>query len=248
MFNMNEVGKRISKLRKENNLTQVELADKLGISYQAVSNWERGDSMPDIAKLADLSQIFNVSIDELLGNQRSANIVNNIIKEEQIDLSDVSDEELKELLPIVKPEQFEKSFNDFSNISFEQLIIMAPFMETKDIDRIVLDKYQNDSNHKWIALLPFVSQEVVDTLFKGEIKDIGWLASFAPFVSKESVDLKTMSLYKEKGVKDIVVLLPFVSSDIIKEIYDIESKKGNFTDLVVLMPFMGKDFFKNFKI
>ena len=53
-FNMSQIGRRISKLRKEQNLTQVELADKLGITYQAVSNWERGDTMPDISKLAEL--------------------------------------------------------------------------------------------------------------------------------------------------------------------------------------------------
>ncbi len=43
MFDMRSIGKEIAKLRKEKNMTQVELADQLNISYQAVSNWERGD-------------------------------------------------------------------------------------------------------------------------------------------------------------------------------------------------------------
>ena len=47
-FNMAQIGRRISGLRKDQNMTQMELADKLGISFQAVSNWERGNSMPDI--------------------------------------------------------------------------------------------------------------------------------------------------------------------------------------------------------
>ena len=48
MFDMTKIGKKISQLRKENGLTQMELADKLAISYQAVSNWERGATMPDM--------------------------------------------------------------------------------------------------------------------------------------------------------------------------------------------------------
>ena len=45
MFDMKQIGKNITNLRKTNNMTQMELADKLGISFQAVSNWERGDSL-----------------------------------------------------------------------------------------------------------------------------------------------------------------------------------------------------------
>ena len=50
MFDTVKIGKRIAELRKKRDMTQFEIADRLGISYQAVSNWERGNSMPDIAK------------------------------------------------------------------------------------------------------------------------------------------------------------------------------------------------------
>lgn len=43
-FNMDQIGRKISELRREQSMTQMELADKLGISFQAVSNWERGVS------------------------------------------------------------------------------------------------------------------------------------------------------------------------------------------------------------
>lgn len=45
MFNMKNIGFKISELRKKNNMTQMELADKMNISFQAVSNWERGVSL-----------------------------------------------------------------------------------------------------------------------------------------------------------------------------------------------------------
>ena len=45
MFSMEEIGRKILSLRKSRNMTQVNLADKLGITYQAVSSWERGGSL-----------------------------------------------------------------------------------------------------------------------------------------------------------------------------------------------------------
>ena len=45
MFDMKNIGSKMSELRKRNNLTQMELADRMNISFQAVSNWERGGSL-----------------------------------------------------------------------------------------------------------------------------------------------------------------------------------------------------------
>ena len=66
MFNMKQVGRKILALRKERNMTQTELADEMGVSFQAVSNWERGNSMPDISKLPQLAELFGCTVDELL--------------------------------------------------------------------------------------------------------------------------------------------------------------------------------------
>ena len=64
---MNEtIGNRISKHRKEKGLTQEELAEKLGVSSQAVSKWENDQSCPDISLLPILCRIFGISTDELL--------------------------------------------------------------------------------------------------------------------------------------------------------------------------------------
>ena len=61
------IGENIRRLRRERNLTQEEVAAHLGISFQAISKWERGDGYPDITMLPTLAGYFAVSIDELVG-------------------------------------------------------------------------------------------------------------------------------------------------------------------------------------
>ena len=59
---------RIKQLRKENRLTQVELADKLGVSVSTVAMWETGKRTPNFKTLNDMSDMFDRTIDYILGN------------------------------------------------------------------------------------------------------------------------------------------------------------------------------------
>lgn len=68
-MNQEKIGEFIKQLRKENNLTQKDLADKYGVTYQAVSKWERGLNIPDIAILKEISKDFNIDINYLLDNK-----------------------------------------------------------------------------------------------------------------------------------------------------------------------------------
>ena len=61
-----EVANRLLDLRKKSGMSQEELAEKLGISRQSVSKWERAESSPDTDNLIALAQIYGVSLDELL--------------------------------------------------------------------------------------------------------------------------------------------------------------------------------------
>ena len=66
-----KIGEFIALKRKEIGLTQNELSERLNITPQSVSNWERGESLPDTSLLPDLSLILNTTIDELLGGGTS---------------------------------------------------------------------------------------------------------------------------------------------------------------------------------
>ncbi|MCI5995887.1 MAG: helix-turn-helix domain-containing protein [Blautia sp.] len=60
------LGDKLSKLRKENNYTQEQLTDVLGVSRQAVSKWESNITYPETNKLIRMSELFNCSLDYLL--------------------------------------------------------------------------------------------------------------------------------------------------------------------------------------
>ena len=57
---------KIKKIRKENSLTQEELAKKLNVSRQAIAKWESNKGLPDIANLVTISSLFDISLDELI--------------------------------------------------------------------------------------------------------------------------------------------------------------------------------------
>lgn len=63
---MKTIGEKINTLRKQRNMTQDELAEKMGVSSQAVSKWEKDLSIPDLPVLLELSDFFHISLDDLV--------------------------------------------------------------------------------------------------------------------------------------------------------------------------------------
>ena len=84
------LGKRIAALRREKGLKQDELAEKLGVSAQAVSKWENDQTCPDISLLPLLAKTLGVTVDELLsGKQESAPAVQIVPANERKDIKDM---------------------------------------------------------------------------------------------------------------------------------------------------------------
>lgn len=70
MMNQEKIGKFIAALRKEKNMTQEQLAEKLGTSNRSVSRWENGKTMPDLATLPLVCEVLGIGIEELLNGER----------------------------------------------------------------------------------------------------------------------------------------------------------------------------------
>ena len=69
-MNQEKIGKFIAKLRKEKNMTQEQLAEKMGVSINAVSKLERGISFPDVSLYKKLCNELNISIEELINGEK----------------------------------------------------------------------------------------------------------------------------------------------------------------------------------
>ena len=68
-MNQDKIGKFIAKKRKEKNLTQIQFAEKLGVSDCSVSNWENGKNMPDMSLFPIISKELNITINDLMSGE-----------------------------------------------------------------------------------------------------------------------------------------------------------------------------------
>ena len=90
-----KIGSFLKELRKEKNLTQEELAEKLNVSGRTVSRWETGSNMPDISLLVELAEFYDVSIPEIINGERESGTmkeeVKETVKETALSLSDYAE-------------------------------------------------------------------------------------------------------------------------------------------------------------
>lgn len=66
---MQTIGKRLAEIRKSKKFKQIELAEKLNVSQQVISNIERGVTAPDLEQLKKFADIYNISLDQLVGRE-----------------------------------------------------------------------------------------------------------------------------------------------------------------------------------
>ena len=81
------LGQKIKDLRKKANITQEELAEKIGVSRQIVTKWENDSGLPDIENLKNIASLFNISIDELLNYKKE--LIGEVILEERYSLNGI---------------------------------------------------------------------------------------------------------------------------------------------------------------
>lgn len=88
-----KIGSFLRELRKEQRITQEDLAEKLNVSNRTISRWETGSNMPDISLLIEIADFFDVSIPEIINGERKSEKMDEEVKEVAEKLSDYADAE-----------------------------------------------------------------------------------------------------------------------------------------------------------
>ena len=233
MFDTVTIGRKIAELRKAHNMTQFELADALGISFQAVSNWERGASMPDISKLPELAEIFGVTIDEVLGKNNPA--IMQLAHGETIDTRAATPEEIEEAAMIAKPSQLEKTVADnFDSLTDAAASASSPESE----DKTPGENGEKSESHDYgvlKVLLPYLNDSDVARLAREALAKGKSIGIFLPFMDEKSVDDLAQSAFEKGGIDAITSYLPFMSDDKVDGMLAIAAQRGD--SIAYLLPF-----------
>ena len=128
-----KIGKFIAECRKKNNLTQMQLAEKLNITDRAISKWENGKAMPDSSIMLDLCNELKISVNELLsGEVIKMDDYKKQAEENLLKLEKEKEEKDKQLLNL------EIVIGYFSSLTFLILIFVASFVEMPSWLRLLL--------------------------------------------------------------------------------------------------------------
>lgn len=232
MFEMQQIGRRIAASRKELDMTQQELADQLGVTYQAVSNWERGLSIPDVLRLKDLARLFSMSLDELMGNTEDVRIL-------EVASGDRKPDSLSELAasaPYMKPSALEKELLDAlpgSDPSPSAVrtpepgitpIASKPSQEPPTAEPA--NSKTTVGSESWslsdiLAMAPFISPETLTKVIGHLIKTsatvpVQEITGLAPFLESELLrDLILQAISSHQSVSDEIIssLSPFLDPE-----------------------------------
>lgn len=171
MFDTRKFGGYLSRLRKKADMTQSELADKLNVTRQAVSKYELGDSFPDISILVEISQVFDVTLDELINagepTKGEAAILEKVAQNENIPTGSVSD--ILNLAPLLKPSILDKMAENLmkQGIDITNIVKLAEFMNDDSILKLIENKDCGDLNPELIEkLIPFLDEQAKCAIFE----------------------------------------------------------------------------------
>lgn len=236
MIDVNKIGRKISQLRKEHNLTQAALAEKLFVSSQAVSSWERGLTAPDIDKLKDLTTIFDCTIEDIIGEDGKT--AESAVKGETPRLEDLS-----RIAQIIEPQKLETLVkNAIERIKDVKMPVgtiteFAPYI-SGDLLGEMLDKADGVKVDDTVMLLPFLDADKLnDIADKAAVDEPQKILPIAPFLKTEKLDMLAEKIAKTSP-EQLIVLAPFLSSGKLDELVSKNAVTEHIAAL--LKPFLGE--------
>ena len=238
MIDARKTGAMISQLRKDRDWTQARLADLVGVTPQAVSRWETGETFPDIGILAHIAQVFDVRMDDLvyagsIPPTVSGQVLNGlalgsgdrVAREVQDHPQDL--DALVEAGPIILPSLMKEVITNMEGFAFqlEQVVGLAPFLPVETLAGLVGQVgEENIDPGTLVKLAPFLERGMLTRLVSrletmpgeqgGGIR-IETMVGLAPFLERGDLDRLVGSLTgagADGGLEahHIVALAPFL--------------------------------------
>lgn len=190
MFDTMKFGKALSILRKEADMTQNEVADRLNLSRQAISKYERGESFPDISILVMIAELFNVTLDQLINygepTKGESTILKNIAKGNADVVADnIAD--VVNLAPLLKPSVLTKLSHKFEEqgIDISDIIILAEYLNDDSVMKLIenatIDEISDELLEKFIPMLNHQSKDAIfQKILNGEM-DWHFIKTLLPY-------------------------------------------------------------------
>lgn len=245
MFDTQKTGEIIAQHRRQKNMTQMELAEEMSVSFQAVSSWERGNSMPDISRLPQLCSILGISIDQLLGDNPYLPTVHQLLEPQQNNA--IPAQHLIDLEPAIKPrdlsEMIHQNREGMLFESFDQLLQLIPFLTQEDAEALVhAHRPLIASLDDFAMIAPMLPAklvlEIVDQLPMENVSSTTCLL-LAPFIGPERMQrlLEQSPAVFESG-ETVAQLAPFVARDYLHRILSQRQFSFSQEEFFLLAPFV----------
>lgn len=180
MFDADLFCANLSTLRRNADMTQSELADKLNLTRQAVSRYEKGDSFPDISILVKIAEIFNISIDELIGagspTDGEQELLKNAALGKDLGTCRCNIHELENIAPLLKPSALDRAIQGFASqgIDISNLASLFSYMSDRGFwELLESSDFQSIDTALLEKTLPFMNfsakLSIFDKIIRGEI-------------------------------------------------------------------------------
>ncbi len=246
MFNTMQVARTIREARISRNMTQMNLADAMEVSYQAVSNWERGNSMPDIAKLEQLCQVLDIKLENLLGGDSSRAVTKVMEATSPAIRKTVYRDSVEQ--PVPDGGSADDGTSEGDPISVEDICNVAPLLPPNDIEALVENNVQQAEEKIDLsaitALAPFLDSEYLERLVRGaRVHSLSEVVCIAPFLSTSVVDSLVLNSNPKCDMDGIVALAPFLSGEALNTLAldKLYTTGGSLQKLTALAPFLSSE-------
>ena len=233
MINSHRTGAFISRLRKDKDWTQLELAEKLHVTHQAVSRWETGETFPDIATLPDIARLFNCTVDDLLAGEQvqrvqdrpsAGTVVEELAAGRTVEAARIAREDpggldaVLEAAPLARPSAMNEIARTLSGVTFTaaQAAELAPFVDSEVLGSLIADMPLEDLDEDVLSeLAPFLSADDLDRIVQHVLSgklSFEAVGALAPFLRQDTLDRLVQEAEISGNIEEALPeLAPFLS-------------------------------------